>query len=202
APAVDPATADGLDPELVAVAAAWEARLAADQGVVGEREGAAEMLAQLDAGLAAARAAGGVHAEPRAIAVLSHERVVHGEAAGAVSMSAAGLVLGRADERPWSLAQLLRRAAVFARLRGDLATAADLAVEAWALARVLRADRLVLHAGLTVVQLPPDERIQDPPTLEWLLELAGRLGDQRMRCMVVLSAGVEDMVARRVAEAA
>src|SRR5690606_14520543 len=147
-------------------------------------------------------AAGDVHAELRAIDFLSHVLVLHGDVARAVSITDEGIELGRAHERPWFLAQLLQRSAVFARLRGDLATAADLAVEAWALARVLRADRLVLHAGLTVVQLPPDERIQDPPTLEWLLELAGRLGDQRMRCMVVLSAGVEDMVARRVAEAA
>jgi predicted ATPase/DNA-binding CsgD family transcriptional regulator len=201
-PALDPATAGSLPPELVAEAAAWEARLAADQGVVGDHEGAAAMLAQLDDGLAAARATGDVHAELRCIDFLSHVLVLHGDVDRAVSITDEGVALARAHERPWFLAQLLQRAAVFARLRGDLDAAADFAVEAWTLARLLRADRLVLHAGLTVAQLPPDDRIADPPELPWLLELADAVGDQRMRCVILLSVGIEAMLAGGIPEAA
>lgn len=199
--ALDPDAAADLSADLVASAAAWEARLAADQGVVGDDEGAQAMLDRLEAGLAAARAAGDVHAELRCIDFLSHVLVLHGDVDRAVAITDEGIGLARAHEHPWFLAQLLQRSAVFARLRDDLPTAADLAVEAWALARLLDADRLVLHAGLTVAQLPPDDRITDPPDLPWLAELATSLGDQRLRCVVVLSIGIEEMLAGRFAEA-
>jgi DNA-binding CsgD family transcriptional regulator len=87
-------------------------------------------------------------------------------------------------------------------MRADLDTAADLITEAFRIAGELGAERLVLHAGLTVAQLPPNDRLTGAPDLERLLDLAARLGDQRMQCVVQVSIGIEAMLAGRIDEAA
>lgn len=203
APALDPDVVAGLDPGVVARAQAWEARLAADQGVVGPHEGAGAMLAQLERGLAWARAAGTVDDQLRHLDFLSHVLVLHHDDVGpAAAITDQGIDLARRHGALWWLAQLVQRAAVIARLRGDLDEAAPLAAEAWTLARELRADRLVLHAGLTVVQLPPDERVVDPPDLAALLDLATGLHDRRLEATVAMSLGIEAMLADQASAAA
>ncbi len=203
APALDPAVASTVASAAVAAAAAWDARLAADLGVVGDHPDAPDVIARLERGLAAARAAGDVDGELRHLDFLSHVLVLHDDdTARAVAVTDEGIALARRHRRPWWLAQLLQRAAVFARLDEDLDAAGRLAAEAFALSRRLGAERLVLHAGLTVVQLPPDPGIADAPGLDDLLASATRLGDQRMACTVVMSLGIEAMLAGRVEEGA
>ncbi len=194
-----------ISPEVVARAAAWEARLAADQGVIAGHHDATRMLDQLRAGLDRARVTGDVHDELRAIDFLSHVLVLHGDPGGATEITDEGIDLARRADRPWWLAQLLQRAAVFARLRGDLAQARRQARESATIARSIGAARPLLHVGLTLAQLPDGDagadggvgggRVidGDVPTLAELLELADVVGDRRMECVVRTSIGIEAM---------
>ena len=185
----------GVAPELLVEAAAWEARLAADQGVVGGHRDAAAAVERLERALTAARHRGDLDATLRCIDFLSHVLSLHEDTERAEALTDEGIALSRANERPWWLSQLLQRAGVFARLRGDNAAAAILASEAFDVARRIGADRLVLHAGETLAQLPSDEAVEDPPSLDWLFELAMAVGDARVASRLLLSMATEELLA-------
>jgi DNA-binding CsgD family transcriptional regulator len=190
---------------VAARAAAWEARLAADQGVLAQHRDAARMLTALRSGLETARRSGDVHDELRALDFLSHVLVLHGDPRAATTITDEGIALARRHDRPWWLTQLLQRSAVFARLRGDTDQAGRLAREAATIARAIGAARPLLHVGLTLVQLPDEATrsgagtgrdgfgTDDVPTLADLAEMADEVGDRRMACVVGTSIGIEAM---------
>ncbi len=183
-------------------ASAWMARLSADQLVLADPARLAELIAPLDVALAHARRCGTVDDELRAINFLSHVLSIHTDDDRATRITDEGIEVSRGASRTWWLGTLLQRAAVFARMRDDAAAAVRLATEAWTIADTLDDDRLRLHAGLTVVQVPGCEQVPGAPDLHRLVEIAARVGDQRMGCMIVCSEAVERMVAGDAALAA
>jgi DNA-binding CsgD family transcriptional regulator len=69
------------------------------------------------------------------------------------------------------------------------------------MAHRLGADRLVLHAGETVAQLPPGSG-DDPPSLAALFELAMSLGDGRVASRLLLSMATEELLSGSIEGAA
>jgi hypothetical protein len=104
------------------------------------------MVARLDRALDAARNDNDINAVLRYSDFLSHVLSLHDDTDRAVTVTEEAIGIARSTEHLW-WAQLVQRAAVFARMSDDLATATDLASEVLILARRLQADRLVLHAN-------------------------------------------------------
>ena len=190
------------DDRRVLAAAAWSARLAADQGVIGEHPAAPAMIAALDRALNAAAGDQDTVAYLRYADFLSHVMSLHDDTDRARSVTEEAIAVARRGDQSWWLAQLLQRAAVFARLREDLQAATQLADEALALARGLSAQRLVLHAGLTVAQLPASGRTTDMPDLPTLMNLAMSLRDNRLAASVSLAIATDLMLGGHPADAA
>lgn len=203
APGLDPELAADLDPALRADVGVWEARLAADQGVISDRDGADAMLRRLEGGLASARERGDIDGQMRCIDFLSHVWLLHiDDTAPGKAITSDGIGLAREYGNTWWLAHLLQRAAVYARFDDDLDAAVTFAAEAWELARDLGSDRLLLHTGLTALQLPETDRIDGLPSFVELQRVAERIRDHRYAANVMVSWGVEELFAGNLESAA
>lgn len=158
-PAGDLRARDDAERALLARAEAWDARLGADQEVPGDEvpygePGAEDPSTRLLRTLETAKEVGTVTDVLRVSEFLSNVLFSHRDDFDAAeAITADGVALARAHDQTWWLAQLLYRSAIFARRRGDTATAQRCAGEALHLARALRSDRLVVHASLTLLQL-------------------------------------------------